>query len=88
MKEYPASKGLDAKKKVNKQLIIRALTDPKFRKVLMAEPMEAIGVRQLSAENEVEVRFVLAAVKGIEHQIAALADELLCANGIPTVTAG
>lgn len=81
MKGNPRSKELDAKKKVNKELIIRALTDPRFRKTLASDPREALGVQRLSAENKVELRLVLAAVKAIEAHIAGLADELLCANG-------
>lgn len=63
-----------------KELILKALTDPKFRKQLAAKPEEALGV-EMSDLNRKEVRMTLAAVKGIEAQIAALADELLCAGG-------
>jgi hypothetical protein len=63
-----------------KELILRALTDPKFRRQLGAEPEEALGI-QLDELNRKEIAMVLAAVKGIEAQIAALADQLLCAGG-------
>ncbi len=81
MEDNPRSKELDAKKEVNKELIIRALTDPRFRKMLATDPREALGIQRLSAENKVEVRLVLAAVEAIEGHIVGLADELLCANG-------
>lgn len=67
----------------NRELICKALIDPAFRKKLKRDPASALGVTELSKENEAEIRLVLAAVKGIEAQIASIADELLCANGGP-----
>ena len=73
----------DAKKKVNKHLVIRALTDPEFREMLTADPRKVLGIPRFSTVNEQEIKFVLAAVQAIDYQITALADELLCANGDP-----
>lgn len=67
---------------INKQLVIRALTDPDFRQKLEEAPERVLGERA----DEITVReigFVLAAVKGIEAQISALADQLLCVTGDP-----
>ena len=64
-----------------KKLIVRALTDPKFRVLLEKSPEKALNVDKLSAENVKEVKFILASVKGIKAQISSLADQLLCANG-------
>lgn len=71
------------KRRKNKKMIYRALTDPPFRKQLQEDPARALGVRELSKEKMKEVAFVLAAVKGIEAQIASVADVLLCANDGP-----
>lgn len=71
------------KKEVNRQIVIRALTDPDFRAMLQESPQKALGISRLTDKNRDEIRFVLAAVKAIEFQIASLADELLCANGGP-----
>lgn len=68
---------------VNKQLVVRALTDPGFRKMLAVDPQKALGVSELSAVNEREVAFVLDLVKNIVAWINSLADQLLCANGGP-----
>jgi len=65
----------------NRDMIYKALLDPVFRKRLKRDPAAALGVAEISKENLAEVRMVLAAVKGIENQIASIADELLCANG-------
>lgn len=70
-------------KGANKALVVRALTDPKFRKMLTEDPAKALGVAKLTAVKERELKIVLAVVKGIDRQIANLADELLCANGGP-----
>lgn len=64
-----------------KDLILRALTDPKFRTELQEDPSKALGLAKLNAETKKEISMILAAVKGINAQISALADELLCANG-------
>lgn len=68
------------KRRVNRQLVLRALTDRTFRKLLEEKPEEAVGKRLTDVARQ-EVRLVLAAVKGIEGQISSLADNLLCANG-------
>lgn len=68
-------------RRANRQLVVQALTDPKFRKQLKADPARALGVKRLSAVKQKEVELVLAMVRGIDRQIANLADELLCANG-------
>ena len=82
MEDSPRSKEIDAKKRVNKELVLRALTDPEFREMLAAKPERALD-QKLTPENEVEIRFVLAAVDAIEGHISLLADKLLCANGGP-----
>lgn len=71
-----------------RELILRALTDPEFRKGLQDHDQAAklLGIKSLSPENKSEIRFVLAAVRGISTTITALADTLLCANnGDPPV---
>ena len=67
--------------KANKAMILRALTDPGFRKKLVADPTAALGKKPLSAVQLKEVNLVLAIVKNIDRQIGTIADELLCANG-------
>jgi hypothetical protein len=69
-------------KKKQKELILKALTDPAFRKSLTMEPERALN-KKLSPEKITEIKMILAVVKGIEDQISHLADELLCANGGP-----
>lgn len=70
-----------AYKKRQKELILRALTDPKFRKLLATDPKKALSKDVIGPTIQKEISLVLAAVKGIEAQISHLADELLCANG-------
>lgn len=72
-----------AYKKRQKELIMRALTDPKFRKLLASNPEQALEQRQISVTMRKEIDFILATVKGIEAHISALSDSLLCANGGP-----
>lgn len=72
-----------AKKTVNKKLVLRALTDPKFRKLLKDNPKEALDVEKLSVGQQREIQLILALIKGIDSQIASVADNLLCVNGDP-----
>ncbi len=68
------------KRKVNRELVIQALTDRRFRTLLETRPSKILGKRPTAAQQR-EIALVLAAVKGIERQIHNLADELLCVNG-------
>lgn len=68
------------KRRINRELVLKALTDRKFRASLGTDPAKVLGKRPTAAEMR-EIALVLAAVKGIESQIHNLADELLCANG-------
>ena len=68
---------------VNKKLIVKALTDPKFRRLLVANPRKALGVARLSAVNKREIELVVKTVRGIESQISSMADYLLCVTDAP-----
>lgn len=78
MVKKPASKSPQAKKKVNKELVLQALTNREFRKLLATNPEKALG-KSLTAVHKQEIALVLATVKGIESHIGHLADSLLCA---------
>lgn len=67
-------------RRANKELILKALTDARFRRLLAKDPEQALGVEELTEENKKEIAFVLATVKGIDAQIRHIGDELLCAG--------
>ena len=69
-------------RRINRNLILRALTDHTFRDALETNPQAVLG-RPLSASNQHEIRLVLAVVKGIEAQIKLLGDELHCLSDVP-----
>jgi hypothetical protein len=71
--------------KPQRELILKALTDPKFRKLLASSPAEALGLKKITPETAKEIKFILATVKGIDTQIGAMADELLCACSVTAV---
>jgi hypothetical protein len=64
-----------------KELILQALTDPKFRRLLEKEPSRALKISKLTEVQLTEVAMILEVVKGIDQQIAGMADKLLCNNG-------
>lgn len=68
------------KQKNNRDLILRALTDRKFRKMLEEDPARALGAAATDIHRR-EVSLVLATVRGLEAQIKSVGDELLCLNG-------
>ena len=73
---------VERKKKGNRELLYKALTDPKFRQMLADDPVSALGKKgELSPEVKTEVKLILAMVKGVENQIASVADILLCNSG-------
>jgi hypothetical protein len=76
---------VELRRKRNRDMVYRALTDAKFRKQLETNPAGALGktAQQLTEKNRLEVRRVLEVVKRVETQLAGIADELLCANGGP-----
>jgi len=69
-------------KRVNKEMLYKALTDPAFRKLLAESPTRALRVRRLNKLQLHEIKLVLASLKGIEAQMNALADQLLCACAV------
>lgn len=71
---------IEEKKKLNRELIVRTLTDPTFRRQLETSPATALK-KQPTAQNLLEIKKLLETVKQLEARIHALADELLCANG-------
>ena len=71
-----------ARKKANRDLVYRALTDPKFRRLLQTNPRKALGKPKLTAVQLREVDLVLASVKGIQSQMNNMADKLLCACSV------
>ena len=73
----------ESKPKANRDLILRALTDRQFRKVLEKNPQEAIGARKMTDINKREISLVLATVRGLEAQIRSVGDELLCLEPPP-----
>jgi alpha-galactosidase len=69
-------------RRINRNLILRALTDVTFRDALDTNPQAVLG-RHMSDSNQHEIRLVLAAVRGMEAQIKALGDELHCLSETP-----
>lgn len=67
----------------NRDMIYKVLTDPAFRKKLEADPAIAVGKKELTAAQKLEVKKVLTMADEIHQKVQRLADELLCANGGP-----
>lgn len=68
--------------RANRELVLKALTNPKFRKQLAKDPTAALKKEKLSKVQIKEVELVLEVVKGVEAQMNGMADKLLCACGV------
>ncbi len=66
--------------KANRELILKALTDPEFRRKLEKGDPAALGLKRLSETGKREVQLILDTVESINVQVSAVADEILCAN--------
>jgi hypothetical protein len=77
--------GIDLRRRKNRDLLHRALTDLNFRKQLEINPAVALGKppSKITDKHRGEIKRVLDTVKQVEDLINRLADELLCANGGP-----
>ena len=78
MKKISRKPGIRAK---NREILYKALVDPKFRKLLEVSPEEALKQKKLTPVQKQEARLILTIVQSIRYKIAKLADEILCANG-------
>jgi hypothetical protein len=65
--------------KVNKKLILRALIEPGFRKMLRENPQEALNMAEIKG-GQLEIDLMLNVLCGIDEQINIVADKLLCVN--------
>jgi hypothetical protein len=80
---YNRLKGIHAARRQgmdNKELIIRAVTDPAFRSKLESSPKDALGLARLTDRNLKEVRTILDTVKKIDGMVASVIDSLLCST--------
>jgi hypothetical protein len=70
-----------AKREKNKNMLMKALTDPKFRELLKSSPQKALGLKTITDKNKQEIAKITQLVSKFESDLASLADQLLCANG-------
>jgi len=68
--------------KQKKELLVRALTDPKFRTQLERSPAKVFGVSKLSTIDAKIIKETMTKLQALETQITSLADELLCSCGV------
>ena len=69
------------KKDKRKEMILRAVVDPKFRKKLLENPEQVFGVKELSREDKQSVRLLRKTLPGMDGVINGISDSLLCGTG-------
>jgi hypothetical protein len=65
---------------MKKQLVLRALTDPKFRKLLEENPMAAMEMADVKG-GYVDSKAILLAVVEVENTVSRIGEEILCTSG-------
>lgn len=63
----------------HKKLILRALTDASFRKLLKENPEEALNLAEIKG-GKVAVNDILGTVDLIDDRISSIGDKLLCVD--------
>lgn len=63
----------------HKKLILRALTDANFRKLLKENPEEALNLAEIKG-GKVAVNEILGTVELIDDRISSISDKLLCVD--------
>ncbi len=64
-------------KKNQKKLILMALNDEKFKKLLISNPEKALK-RKMTSDDKKDIKLIITIVKSIETQITSIADAFLC----------
>ncbi|MCP4157061.1 MAG: hypothetical protein GY757_55625 [bacterium] len=65
---------------MKKKLILKALTDAKFRKLLEANPQEAFNMADVKG-GQFDPQGILDAVKAINKSISDIGEYILCTGG-------
>jgi hypothetical protein len=65
---------------MKKQLVLKALTDPKFRKLLEENPMAAMEMAEVKG-GYVDSKSILAVVGEIENTVSQVGEQILCTSG-------
>jgi hypothetical protein len=68
-------------KKNQKKLILMALNDEKFKKLLISNPEKALK-RKMTSDDKKDIKLIITIVKSIETQITSIADAFLCNDTI------
>ncbi len=66
---------------MKKQLILKALTDPKFRKLLQENPMEAMEMAEIRGGYIVDPMTIIDTVHAVEKTISEIGEQILCTSG-------
>jgi hypothetical protein len=66
---------------MKKQLVLRALTDPKFRKLLEENPIEAMEMAGIRGGFTTDANAILHAVGEVESTVSKIGEQILCSGG-------
>lgn len=72
-----ARKGMDKRR----EMILRAVADPKFRRELLKNPKKVFGVKELTPEDQQSLEMLRRVLPAIDGMIDGISDSLLCGTG-------
>lgn len=72
-----AEKGMDRRR----EMILRAVVDPRFRKELLRNPKKVFGVTELTPEDKQSLDMLKRILPAIDGMIDGISDSILCGTG-------
>ncbi len=64
-----------------REMVLRALADPKFRKELLENPEKVFGVEKLTKEDIQSLRMLKRVLPAIDGMVTGISDSILCGTG-------
>lgn len=72
-----AQKGTDKRR----EMILRAVVDPRFRRELLRNPKKVFGVKELTTEDKQSLDMLKRILPAIDGMIDGISDSILCGTG-------
>ena len=64
-----------------KEMVLRALVDPRFRKELLENPEKVFGVEKLTESDVQSVEMLRKVLPAVDGMVTGISDSILCGGG-------
>lgn len=69
------------KKNKRREMVLRAVVDPRFRKELLQNPEKVFGVKRLTREDKQSLDMIKRVLPALDGMIDGISDSILCGTG-------